>query len=160
MVYRIKDGNDSVSRPFSLPEAFRRAQEESTRILTVHLNGNCGFTIASLLEKGAGGIPDKDFVAKDRQTGVPYVLFERDTGQAFLNKKRDWSMLLHWGEKYLKKVLPESLAPRLREVAVDLTTTWNRARHFHTWMPIRERLYATYKCRSSHESRGNGYGSP
>ena len=39
-------------------------------------------------------------------------------------------MLLHWGEEYLKKVLPDALAARLREVTVDPHYPWKEHEAF------------------------------
>jgi hypothetical protein len=39
-------------------------------------------------------------------------------------------MLLHWGEEYLKKVLPDSLATRLREATVDPHYDWKENEAF------------------------------
>ncbi|WPH01317.1 putative monooxygenase, protein [Acrodontium crateriforme] len=61
--------------------------------------GNCGLALASGLKKA----------------GIDYTVFERDDEHTFYNGPRDWGMLLHWGDEYLKKVLPDFLVDRIKE---------------------------------------------
>lgn len=39
-------------------------------------------------------------------------------------------MLLHWGEEYLRKVLPDDLASRLRDITVDTHYDWKPNERF------------------------------
>ncbi|KAK2614016.1 hypothetical protein N8I77_000877 [Diaporthe amygdali] len=65
--------------------------------------GNCGLAIATGLE----------------QAGINYTIFERESQYDFYNRPRDWGMLLHWGQEYLIKLLPDHLVTHLREVRCD-----------------------------------------
>jgi len=50
---------------------------------------------------------------------VPYTLHERDSSAAYLARPRDWGSLLHWGQAYLRRCLPDDLWERRAAMAVD-----------------------------------------
>ena len=65
--------------------------------------GSCGLALAQGL----------------RKSGVPYTIFERDSAEDYHQRPRDWGSLLHWGQQYMEKCLPQDLWERRSEMYVD-----------------------------------------
>lgn len=65
--------------------------------------GSCGLALAQGL----------------RKAGIPYTLYERDSAEEYQLRPRDWGSLLHWGQEYMQKCLPEDLWKRRAEMWVD-----------------------------------------
>jgi hypothetical protein len=61
------------------------------------------------------------------QAGIQYTIYERESEHDFYNRPRDWGMLLHWGEEYLKRLLPDHLVVQLRKVRCDPDLTEDEA---------------------------------
>jgi 2-polyprenyl-6-methoxyphenol hydroxylase-like FAD-dependent oxidoreductase len=65
--------------------------------------GSCGLVLAQGL----------------RKSSIPYVLYEKDSKYEYQERPRDWGLLLHWGQEYTHKCLPEDLWDRRKELYVD-----------------------------------------
>ncbi len=53
------------------------------------------------------------------QAGIPTTICERDSGDRYKHRQREWGMTLHWGSEALGKVLLPELRQRLHEACCD-----------------------------------------
>ncbi|KAK0882262.1 hypothetical protein LTR87_004010 [Friedmanniomyces endolithicus] len=54
-----------------------------------------------------------------KQAGIPTTICERDSGDRYKHRQREWGMTLHWGSEALGKVLLPELRQRLHEACCD-----------------------------------------
>ncbi|WPH03436.1 Hypothetical protein R9X50_00631600 [Acrodontium crateriforme] len=67
------------------------------------------------------------------QAGIPYAVFESEDASA--TRRREWTMVVHWGLPLLEELLPEHLSKRLSE------TYPNPSLDYHAYPNNTHRLY-------------------